>query len=85
MGEMLLRHHFPSLKRCDFCHHAVKSMYFVKLGDDLTIQVCSGVCAEKARANYQQKKDLGIKPGTPNLEPEEPETMPDFSDGEDYE
>jgi hypothetical protein len=59
-------------------------MYFVKLGDDLTIEVCSGICAERARVNYQQKKDAGIKPGTPNLEPEQPDVTPDVDEEENY-
>ncbi len=66
-GIQALRRKFPSLRRCDRCRRPKNELYDVDLGE-FRVFVCSGLCAEAARANYQEKKDKGIKPGQPIIE-----------------
>lgn len=49
------------------CRRPRNELYDIDLGE-FRLLVCSGICAEKARANYQEKKDKNIKPGEPIIE-----------------
>ena len=76
MGTMLLRHNFPSLRRCEKCHKSRRFLYEMRL-DEISILVCSGMCAEEARLNWQEKKDKNIKPGSPVITDESPDMLGD--------
>jgi len=63
-GIVAVPHIFQGNKRCDYCHRPMKRLYAMKMGD-MTVWVCSGLHAEMARKNWQEKIDKGIKPGEP--------------------
>lgn len=64
MGTMVVRKMFQGNKRCELCHKIITQGYSIIL-DGIPVLVCSGKDAEEARRRWQEKKDLGIKPGVP--------------------
>ena len=64
----ILRHDFPSRKSCEYCHTPRKSLYEVKMFEH-TVMVCSSICAERARQNWQEKIDKGVTPQQPYEKP----------------
>ncbi len=62
MGIMSYRRDFPFLKKCDICHKPRHSLYELDMSG-YKVMACSAHCAEEGRRNWQEKEDLGIKPG----------------------
>lgn len=76
MGTQALRRKFQSLRRCEVCHRPKNELYQLDF-DEFKLLACSGICAERARANYQEKKDKGIEPGQPIIEDSTPDVLED--------
>mgnify|MGYP001587252371 CR=1 FL=1 len=71
MGLLAFRVDSPMLQRCDLCKHPAKSLYKVQIGEH-QYKFCSGMHANTATENYNQKKAKGITPANPfPLEEEE--------------
>ena len=54
------------------CHQPKKSLYEIRLHGQILL-VCSSICAESARQNWQEKIDKGITPQQPYEKPQEKE------------
>ena len=71
MGISALRYKNTYGVRCDRCKRPAKIIYKIKIGDFL-YSFDSGICAQAASKEYQDKMNRGITPS--NLEPLEEES-----------
>lgn len=61
MGVITYRHKNIYMKRCDKCQKLSHYIYRIQLGQ-FTYNVCSGLCADTARKEYEYKEKNGISP-----------------------
>ena len=66
MGVTVYRQKNIYMKRCDKCHKLSHYIYRLQLGQ-FSYNFCSGLCADAARKEYEEKEKGGITPS--NLEP----------------
>lgn len=66
MGQQVYRNKNTYLKRCDKCGRLSHYIYRMQLGN-LSYNFDSGMCADAARQEYEDKIKKGISPS--NLEP----------------
>lgn len=65
MGEITLRHKNAYMKRCDRCGKLSHYIYRMQLGQ-FSYNFCSGLCANAARIEYENKTSKGITPLNPD-------------------
>lgn len=66
MGAITYRHKNQYMKRCDKCTKLSHYIYKMQLGQ-FSYNFCSGMCANNARIEYENKTKNGISPN--NSEP----------------
>jgi hypothetical protein len=52
------------MKRCDKCGKLSHYIYHMQLGQ-FPYNFCSGICANNARLEYEEKKKSGVSPSNP--------------------
>lgn len=66
MGAIVYRQKNQYMKRCDKCNKLSHYIYRIQLGQ-FPYNFCSGMCADAARVEYEDKEKKGISPN--NLTP----------------